>query len=155
MALVLNQSGVSPKAGDSVYAPYPARAFKLSSSLAAPVGATTPCKLAGADSTGMPIVTPITATSDVVYCVIATNLRKNSWGANEIVKGWYAGQVIWLEAGEKIDSGANVSADTDGTVIEAVTTEGSETAVLGIAESSAGAEGDLIAVRLVSPYAVQ
>lgn len=154
MALVLNQSGISPKAGDSVYAPYPARAFKLSSSLAAPVGATTPCKLAGADSTGMPIITPITATSDVVYCVIATNLRKNSWGANEVVKGWYAGQVIWLEASAEINSGANVSAAVDGTVATATTGEGA-TPVLGIAESSASAEGDLVAVRLVSPYAIQ
>jgi hypothetical protein len=153
MALVLNQSGISPKAGDSVYAPYPARAFKLSSSLAAPVGATTPCKLAGADSTGMPIITPITATSDVVYCVIATNLRKNSWGANEIVKGWYAGQVIWLEAGEDIDSGDKVSAAVDGTVTVATTGEGA-TPVLGIAESSAS-DGGLVAVRLVSPYAIQ
>lgn len=149
MALVLNQSGISPKAGDSVYAPYPARAFKLSSSLAAPVGATTPCKLAGADSTGMPIITPITATSDVVYCVIATNLRKNSWGADEVVKGWYAGQVIWLAAGEDIDSGDKVSAAVDGTV-----TVANSTPVLGIAESSAS-DGGLVAVRLVSPLAVQ
>ena len=150
MALVLNQSGISPKAGDSVYAPYPARAFKLSSSLAAPVGATTPCKLAGADSTGMPIVTPITATSDVVYCVIATNLRKNSWGANEVVKGWYAGQVIWLKASAAITAGAKVSAAVNGTIATA-----NATPVLGIAESSASASGDLVAVRLVSPLAVQ
>ena len=150
MALVLNQSGISPKAGDSVYAPYPARAFKLSSSLAAPVGATTPCKLASADSTGMPIVTPITATSDVVYCVIATNLRKNSWGANEVVKGWYAGQVIWLEASAAITAGAKVSAAVNGTIATA-----NATPVLGIAESSASASGELVAVRLVSPYAVQ
>lgn len=151
MALVLNQSGISPKAGDSVYAPYPARAFKLSSSLAAPVGATTPCKLAGTASNGMPIITPITATSDVVYCVIATNLRTGSFGANDVVKCWYAGQVIWLEASASITAGAKVSAGTNGKV---ATTAGSAS-VLGIAESSASASGDLVAVRLVSPYAVQ
>lgn len=154
MALVLNQSGISPKAGDSVYAPYPARAFMLSSSLAAPVGPATPCKLAGATSTGMPIITPITATSDVVYCVIATNLRTGSFGANDVVKGWYAGQVIWLSASAAISSGAKVSAAVNGTVATATTGEGA-TPVLGIAESSASAKGDLVAVRLVSPYAVQ
>lgn len=151
MALVLNQSGISPKAGDSVYAPYPARAFKLSSSLAAPVGPATPCKLAGTASNGMPIITPITATSDVVYCVIATNLRIGSFGANDVVKGWYAGQVIWLAASASITAGAKVSAAVDGTI----STTADEAPVLGIAESSASASGDLVAVRLVSPYDVQ
>lgn len=150
MALVLNQSGISPKAGDAVYAPYPARAFKLSSSLAAPVGATTPCKLAGTASNGMPIITPITATSDVVYCVIATNLRTGSFGANDVVKCWYAGQVIWLAASAAITAGAKVSAAVNGTIATA-----NETPVLGIAESSAANAGDLVAVRLVSPYDVQ
>ncbi|MEE0061557.1 MAG: hypothetical protein UE295_12075 [Acutalibacteraceae bacterium] len=150
MALVLNQSGISPKAGDSVYAPYPARAFKLSSSLAAPVGPATPCKLAGTASNGMPVVTPITATSDVVYCVIATNLRTGSFGANDVVKGWCAGQVIWLTASASITAGAKVSAAVNGTVATA-----NATPVLGIAESSASASGDLVAVRLVSPYDVQ
>lgn len=151
MALVLNQSGINPKAGDSVYAPYPARAFKLSSSLAAPVGPATPCKLAGTASNGMPIITPITATSDVVYCVIATNLRTGSFGANDVVKGWYAGQVIWLAASAAITAGAKVSAAVNGTI---ATTAGGAP-VLGIAESSAASAGDLVAVRLVSPYAVQ
>lgn len=151
MALVLNQSGISPKAGDSVYAPYPARAFKLSSSLAAPVGPATPCKLAGTASNGMPIITPITATSDVVYCVIATNLRSGSFGANDVVKGWYAGQVIWLAASASITAGAKVSAAVNGTI----STTAGGAPVLGIAESSASASGDLVAVRLVSPYDVQ
>lgn len=151
MALVLNQEGISPKAGDSVYAPYPARAFKLSSSLAAPVGPATPCKLAGTASNGMPIITPITATSDVVYCVIATNLRSGSFGANDVVKGWYAGQVIWLAASAAITAGAKVSAAVNGTIA----TTADSAPVLGIAESSAANAGDLVAVRLVSPYEVQ
>ena len=150
MALVLNQSGISPKLGDAVYAPYPARAFKLSSSLAAPVGATTPCKLAGTASNGMPIITPITATSDVVYCVIASNLRTGSFGANDVVKGWQNDCVVWLKASAAISSGAKVSAAVNGTVATA-----NETPVLGIAESSAAASGDLVAVRIVSPYDVQ
>lgn len=150
MALVLNKSGITPKAGDSVYAPFPARTFKLSSSLSAPVGPATPCKLAGSSSTGMPIITPITATSDVVYCVLATNLRKGSFAASEHVKGWVAGEVIWLEASAAITAGAKVSAGTNGKVATA-----NETPVLGIAESSAAAAGDLVAVNLVSPYDVQ
>ena len=148
MALVLNQSGVSQKAGDAVFAPYPARAFKLSSSLSAPVGPTTPCKLAGVDGNGMPVITPITATSDVVYCVIATNLRTGSFGANDIVKGWTAGCVVWLVAGGSITAGASVSAGTDGTV-----TTASGTPVLGYAESSAS-EGDLVSVNITSPLMI-
>lgn len=147
--LDLNRQSIEPQAGDGVYAPQPARTFKLASDVAAPVGATTPCKLAGKASTGMPIITPITAATDVVYCVIANNLRHNTFAANGHVKAWVADEVVWLEASAAITSGKTVQADVAGTVSTQVAAP-----VLGIAESSASAAGDLVAVRLTCPYNV-
>jgi hypothetical protein len=148
MALNLNQQSISAKAGEGVYAPYPARTFKLDTDLAAPCGPTTACKLAGKSSNGLPVVTPITdASADVVYCVIAYDLRNNSFDAGDKVKGWVADEVIWLTAKEDVTAGAKVSAELDGTV------KSGGDKVLGIAESSASA-GALVAVRLTSPYAV-
>lgn len=151
MALQLNQTGISPQAGDGVYAPYPARSFKLANTLEAPCGPCTPCKLAGVASTGMPVVTPITAETDVVYCVLAYGVHNNSFAANSIVKGWVSDEVVWMSASAAIASGALVSAGVDGTVATAA----GGNAVLGIAESSAAGAGNLVAVRLTSPYAVQ
>lgn len=148
--LNLNRQSIEPQAGDGVYAPQPARTFKLASNVAAPVGATTPCKLAGTDSTGMPIITPITDVTDVVYCVIANNLRHNTFAANGHVKAWVADEVVWLEASAAIASGKNVQASVAGTV----STQVAVNPVLGIAESSASAVGDLVAVRLTCPYNV-
>lgn len=148
--LDLNRQSIEPQAGDGVYAPQPARTFKLASDVAAPVGATTPCKLAGKASTGMPIITPITAATDVVYCVIANNLRHNTFAANGHVKAWVADEVVWLEASAAITSGKTVQADVAGTV----STQVAANPVLGIAESSASAAGDLVAVRLTCPYNV-
>lgn len=150
MALDLNKQSIEAVAGDGVYAPFPARTFKLANGVAAPVGATTPCKLAGKASTGMPIVTPITDATDVVYCVIARNLRHDSFGKNAHVKGWVAGEVVWLKASAAIDAGKCVQAGVDGRVA----TQVANNPVLGIAESSAAAENDLVAVRLTSPYNV-
>lgn len=150
MALDLNKQSIEAAAGDGVYAPQPARTFKLDSGLAAPVGATTPCKLAGTASTGMPIVTPITAATDAVYCVIARNLRGDSFGANAHVKAWVADEVVWLKASAAITAGKTVQADVAGTV----STQVAANPVLGIAESSAAAAGDLVAVRLTCPYNV-
>lgn len=148
--LDLNRQSIEPQAGDGVYAPQPARTFKLASDVAAPVGATTPCKLAGKASTGMPIITPITAATDVVYCVIANNLRHNTFAANGHVKAWVADEVVWLKASAAIPSGKTVQADATG----AVSTQVDANPVLGIAESSASAAGDLVAVRLTCPYNV-
>lgn len=148
--LDLNRQSIEPQAGDGVYAPQPARTFKLASDVAAPVGATTPCKLAGKASTGMPIITPITAATDVVYCVIANNLRHNTFAANGHVKAWVADEVVWLKASAAITSGKTVQADVAGTV----STQVAANPVLGIAESSAFAAGDLVAVRLTCPYNV-
>lgn len=146
----LNRQSIEPQAGDGVYAPQPARTFKLASDVAAPVGATTPCKLAGKASTGMPIITPITAATDVVYCVIANNLRHNTFAANGHVKAWVADEVVWLKASDAITSGETVQAGVAGTV----STQVAANPVLGIAESSASAAGDLVAVRLTCPYNV-
>lgn len=148
--LDLNRQSIEPQAGDGVYAPQPARTFKLASDVAAPVGATTPCKLAGKAPTGMPIITPITAARDVVYCVIANNLRHNTFAANGHVKAWVADEVVWLKASTTIVSGGTVQADVAGTV----STRVAANPVLGIAESSAFAVGDLVAVRLTCPYNV-
>lgn len=148
--LNLNRQSIEPQAGDGVYAPQPARTFKLASDVAAPVGATTPCKLAGKASTGMPIITPITAATDVVYCVIANNLRHNTFAANGHVKAWVADEVVWLKASAAIASGKTVQADVAGTVSAQVAAN----PVLGIAESSASTAGDLVAVRLTCPYNV-
>lgn len=145
----LNRQSIEPQAGDGVYAPQPARTFKLASDVAAPVGATTPCKLADKTSTGMPIITPITADTDVVYCVIANNLRHNTFAANGHVKAWVADEVVWLKASAAIASGKTVQAAVDGTVSVRVGAP-----VLGIAESSATDKGDLVAVRLTCPYNV-
>lgn len=150
MALQLNQVGITPKAGDGVYAPFPARTFKLSNSLAAPCGPCTPCKISGEASTGLPIVTPITAATDVVYCVLAYDIRNNEFVKNQPVKGWVSDEVVWMSASAAITAGALVSAAVDGTV--ATQTAGNP--VLGVAESSAANVGDLVAVRLTSPYAV-
>lgn len=147
----LNQFEIGKEEGDGVYAPQPARTFKIASTVSTAFGVATPLKLAGVASTGMPIVTPITATSDVVYCVAARNLRKNSFVGGDHIKAWVAGEVVWLKASAAITAGAKVSAATNGTV---ATTAGGAP-VLGIAESSAGASGDLVAVNLVSPYDVQ
>lgn len=147
--LDLNQQSIEPKAGDAVYAPYPARTFKLDNSLSAAVGATTPCKLAGVASNGMPVITPITATSDVVYCVLARNLRTDSFGAGDHVKAWIAGEVIWLKSAAAITAGAAVSANVNGTVQAA-----SGTPVLGFAESSAAGAGELVAINITSPLMI-
>lgn len=149
MALDLNKQGIEAVAGDGVYAPQPARTFKLANNIDADVGATTPCKLASVASTGMPIVTPITKANDVVYCVLARNLRTGGFAANAHVKGWVAGEVVWLKASADIDAGDYVQAAVDGTI--AIQTGANP--VLGIAESSAG-NGSLVAVRLTSPYNV-
>lgn len=146
----LNQFEIGKEAGDGVYAPQPARAFKVASTVSTAFGATTPLKLAGVASSGMPIVTPITATSDVVYCVAARNLRKNSFKGGEHIKAWVAGEIVWMKASAAITAGAKVSAAVDGTIATA-----DSTPILGIAESSAAAAGDLVAVNLVSPYDVQ
>lgn len=150
MALTLNQQEITAKAGEGVYAPYPARTFRLSKNLAAPCGPTTPCKLVNENSHGLPVVTPITATTDAVYCVIAYDIRNNSFDKNAKVKGWTAGEVIWLKTSDAVAVGTPVMAAADGTV--AAQTKGN--AVLGIAESQAGAAGELIAVRLTSPYKI-
>lgn len=146
----LNQFEIGKEAGDGVYAPQPARTFKVASTVSTAFGATTPLKLAGVASTGMPIVTPITATSDVVYCVAARNLRKNSFNGGDHIKAWVAGEIVWLKASAAITAGAKVSAAVNGTIATA-----DSTPVLGIAESSAAAAGDLVAVNLVSPLDVQ
>ena len=147
----LNQNEIGKEAGDGVYAPQPARTFKVASTVSTAFGATTPLKLAGVASSGMPIVTPITATSDVVYCVAARNLRKNSFKGNDHIKAWVSDEVVWLKASAAITQGAKVSAAVNGTIA----TTADSAPVLGIAESSAAASGDLVAVRLVSPYDVQ
>lgn len=144
--LDLNQQSIEPKAGDAVYAPYPARTFKLDNSLSAAVGATTPCKLAGVASSGMPVITPITATSDVVYCVLARNLRTDEFEAGDHVKGWIAGEVIWMKSSAAITAGAGVSAGLDGRVAPA-----DGTPLLGYAESSASGANELVAVNITSP----
>ena len=82
MAMVLNKFGIDPEAGDGVYAPQPARTFKIANSVAA-FGPTTALKLAGQASNGLPIVTPITATSDIPYCIAATSLRGNSFAGGD------------------------------------------------------------------------
>lgn len=150
MALDLNKQGIEAVAGDGVYAPQPARTFKLANNIGADVGATTPCKLAGVASTGMPIITPITEATDVVYCVLARNLRTGAFAANAHVKAWVAGEIVWLKASAAITAGACVQAGVDGTVV----TQTAANPVLGIAESSAAGNGSLVAVRLTSPCAV-
>lgn len=148
--MILNKKDISAQVGDGVYAPQPARAFKIDPSVSSAFGAGTPCKMAGVASNGMAVVTPITATTDVVYCVISSNLRNNSFTGGDIVKGWIAGEYVWLEASAAITAGAAVNAGTNGKV--AAQTAGNT--VLGIAESSAAQAGDLVAVRVTSPYKI-
>lgn len=150
MAMVLNKFGIDPEAGDGVYAPQPARTFKVASTVAAAFGPTTVLKLAGQASNGLPVVTPITATTDIPYCVAASALRGNSFAANDKIKAWVSDEVVWMKASAAITQGAKVSAAVDGTV--ATTAQGG--VVLGYAESSAVAAGDLVAVRITAPYSV-
>lgn len=145
----LNGKGIGAGLADGVYAPQPARTFKIDPSVSSAFGAGTPCKMAGVAGNGLPIVTPITATSDIVYCVVASNLRKNSFTGGDKVKAWVSDEVVWLEASAAITAGAQVSAAVNGTIATA-----NSTPVLGIAESSASASGDLVAVRITSPYDV-
>lgn len=151
MTLVLNKKDISAQVGDGVYAPQPARTFKIDGAVTTAFGPATPCKLAGTASSGLPIVTPITATSDVVYCVVSRNLRTGSFVGGDKVKAWVADEVVWLAASAAITAGAKVSANTNGTI--AAQAGGAK--VLGIAESSAAAAGDLVAVRITSPYDLQ
>lgn len=146
----LNRKGIGAGLADGVYAPQPARTFKVDPSVSSSFGAGTPCKLAGVASNGMPVITPITATTDTVYCVVASNLRNNSFTGGDKVKGWIAGEYVWLEASAAITAGACVNAGTNGKVA----TQTAGNTVLGIAESSAAASGDLVAVRITSPYKV-
>lgn len=148
--MILNKKDISAQVGDGVYAPQPARAFKIDPSVSSAFGAGTPCKLAGVASTGMPVITPITATTDTVYCVVSSNLRNNSFTGGDIVKGWVSDEYVWLEASAAITQGAAVNAGTNGKVA----TQTAGNTVLGIAESSAAAAGDLVAVRITSPYKV-
>lgn len=150
MALTLNQQSITAKAGEGVYAPYPARTFKLSKNLAAACGPATPCKLAGEASSGLPIVTPTTAATDPVYCILAYDLRNNEFAANEKVKGWVNDEVVWLEASAAITAGKTVQIGLDGRVA----TQVAANPVVGIAETAASAAGDLVAVRLTCPYNV-
>ena len=151
MALVLNKKEIAAQAGDGVYAPQPARTFKIASSVSTAFGPGTACKMAGVASTGLPVVTPITANTDVVYCVVSSNLRTGSFNGGDKVKAWVAEEVVWLPAGGAITAGAKVSAATDGTIAA----QAGSAKVLGIAESSAAAAGDLVAVRITAPYDVQ
>ncbi|MBQ8677322.1 MAG: hypothetical protein IJ529_02495 [Alphaproteobacteria bacterium] len=146
----LNKFGISPEAGDGVYAPQPARTFKVDSAVTTAFGPTTALKLAGVVSNGLPVVTPITATSDVPYCIAATSLRGNSFNGGDKIKAWVSDEVVWLKASAAITQGSKVSAAVDGTI--AATGEGG--VVLGYAESSASAADDLVAVRITAPYAV-
>lgn len=150
MALVLNQQEISAKAGEGVYAPLPARTFRISKELEDPCGPATPCKLTGEFSSGLPVVTPITAATDAVYCVIAYDLRKNSFAANDKVKAWVSDEIVWLEASAAIALGACVQIGVNGKVA----TQVAANPVFGFAESPAGAAGELIAVRMTSPYNV-
>ena len=151
MALVLNKKEIAAQAGDGVYAPQPARTFKIDAAVTTAFGPATACKLAGTASTGMPVITPITANTDVVYCVVSNNLRTGSFVGGDHVKAWVADEVVWLAASAAITAGAKVSAATDGTIA----TQAGSAKVLGIAESSAAAAGDLVAVRLTTPYDLQ
>lgn len=146
----LNKFGIDPEAGDGVYAPQPARTFKIDSAVTTAFGPTTVLKLAGKASNGMPVVTPITATTDKPYCVAATSLRSNSFNGGDKIKAWTADEVVWLKASAAITQGAKVTAAVNGT-ISAVT---DDEVVLGYAESSAAAANDLVAVRITAPYAV-
>lgn len=150
MALDLNKTSIEAAAGDGVYAPQPARTFKLANNIGADVGATTPCKLAGVASTGMPVITPIEAVNEPVYCVLARNLRTGAFAAGSHVKAWVAGEIVWLKSSAAIVAGALVQAGVDGRVA----TQTAANPVLGVAESSASAENGLVAVRLTSPCTV-
>lgn len=148
MAMVLNKASIGPEAGDGVYAPQPARTFKIANSVAA-FGPTTALKLAGQASNGLPVVTPITAASDVPYCIAATSLRGNSFAGGDKIKAWVSDEVVWMKASAAITQGAKVSVATDGTIATA-----NETPILGFAESSADTAGELVAVRITAPYSV-
>lgn len=148
MAMVLNKESIGPEAGDGVYAPQPARTFKVANSVTA-FGPTTALKLAGQASNGLPVVTPITAASDVPYCIAATALRGNSFAGGDKIKAWVSDEVVWMKASAAITQGAKVSVAVNGTIATA-----NETPVLGFAESSAAASGDLVAVRITAPYSV-
>ena len=150
MAMELNKFGITPEAGDGVYAPQPARTFKVASAVSSAFGPTTVLKLAGQASSGLPVVTPITATTDKPYCVAATSLRGNSFIGGDKIKAWVSDEVVWMKASAAITQGAKVTAAVNGTVSAVSDDE----VVLGVAESSAAAANDLVAVRITAPYAV-
>jgi len=146
MAQTLLQFGLSASKGTLVRgSELPICQFYASSALATISGGTAVKIVAGAGSAVQPTqVTEVTEGSDkAVYGVVVNNIVKGKRGVGDFVEVAVAGCEVIMEARDKISAGAQVSFGFGG-----VSAAAPYDAVLGIAQESAAAAGDLLRVLI-------
>lgn len=101
-----------------------------------------------ADVAGAEIMVDVvaSATTDVVYGIIAYNPKKNSYVKGDFVEVACEGSVIWLETSAAIARGAKVSTDYTGPTVAADTTASHQ--ITGVCLSKPTATGQLAMIEI-------
>lgn len=146
MAQTLLQFGLSASKGTLVRgSELPICQFYSSTATDTIVGGTAVKIVAGSGSAVQPTqVGDVTGATDVaVYGVVVNNIRKGTRGVGDFVEVAVAGCEVIMEADGSISAGDQVSFASG-----VVSTASSGDAVLGIAQESASASGDLLRVLI-------
>lgn len=151
MTLNMNQFGPEPVAGDITNAGTGmVISAQVSPSAGSAVVAAEALKLVSTSSAaGVPVVTPVTALTDVIYCVAIRSLKNATFTAGKPLEIAMRNTIIWMTAGAAIDAGKFVEYDYTTKKVKVNTTIGRD--AIGIAQNKVTADGDLIRILLSVP----
>ncbi len=107
--------------------------------------------LATSSAAGVPVVTPVTALTDTIYCVAAYNLKNATFTAGKPLEIAMRNTIIWMTAGAAIDAGKFVEYDYTTKKVKVNLTAGRD--AIGIAQNKVTADGQLIRILLNVPNA--